>query len=178
MTKLMKSHTKGANWPLLLRLRDMEELTKILKHYDIGDSKLIDYKDHSYDPDMWSHTFKANDLSYVLVEVEVVNDDLQDDEYNRLEEDLGIARTKLKLVMPRLEEMQTLHNKSGIGVDGHRGILNLNDAMELWGSQEKAQASRYFPPVSEDEMPDLKLKEYKNPDGLSSDTTWVLFELN
>ena len=155
----------------------MEEINKILQHYRIGDTELIDYKAHSHDPDMWSHTFTANDKNYLVVEVEALNDDLQDEEYSRIEDDLGISKARMKLVLPKLQQIQTVNNRAGIGVDGHKTFIDADEAKELWEAQTKAQASRYFPPVTDNELPDWNPKKYKNPDALDTDTTWVLFEL-
>lgn len=128
----------------------MEEVERILRHYDLGDQEMLNYESHSHDPDMWSHTFEVNNKKYLLVEVEAVDDDLQAEEYERLEDDLHIKRGVLKLVTPKLEQIHTMNNRGGIGIDGHSGVINADDR---------------------------ELKKYKNPYGLRSETAWVLFEL-
>lgn len=155
----------------------MEEVKSILTHYGFADSELVDYVDHSHHPDMWSHTFKVQDKRYVLVEVESVGVDLQDDEYSRLADDLSILRENLKLVTPRLEQLHTNTNQFGIGIDGHKGVIDQNEIEEYSNTYDEAQASSYFPPKTEDELPKYDKKEYKNPNGLDTGTTWVLFEL-
>ena len=155
----------------------MEEVKQILQHYELGDQEVLNYEGHSHDPDMWSDTFKVGGKKYLFVEVEAVGDDLLDEEYERLEADFDIKRTDLKLIVPKHEQMHTVSNQVGIGIDGHRVIINADDAAELHAAQEKARAKRYFPLVSDEELPSWELKKYKNPYGLHSDTTWVLFEI-
>lgn len=156
---------------------NMEEITKILKYYDIVEAELSDFASHSHDPDMWSYTFQVNGNRYVLVEVEAVGNDLQDDEYSRLQEDLGIARVNMKLVMPRLEQMQTVSNQAGIGIDGHKTITNVDDFKRYQDARKEAQDSRYFPPVMNEELPKDGPVERRNPNNLNTNTTWVLFKL-
>lgn len=79
--------------------------------------------------------------------------------------------------MPKLEQMHTVDNRAGIGIDGHRVVMNADDLAESREAQEKANANRYFPPVSPKELPNQKFKKYKNSYNLQSETTWVLFEL-
>lgn len=155
----------------------MEQVKQILRYYDLGGQDVLNYESHSHDPDMWSDTFEVDGKKYLLVEVEAISDDLSDEEYDRLEDDLGIKRTDLKLIMPKLEQMHTVNNRAGIGIDGHRALINAEDATKLHAVQEEARAKRYFPPVSDEELPNWELKKYKNPYGLHSDITWVLFEI-
>jgi AMMECR1 domain-containing protein len=155
----------------------MEEVKNILTHYGLSDSGLVNYADHSHDPDMWSHTFEIDDKQYVLLEVESIGEDLQDDEYSRLKEDLGISRENMRLVMPKLEQMKTNGNQAGKGIDGHHEVINQDDFIEYSKAYDEAQASKYFPPISPEELPKFEGKTYKNPNQLDTETTWVLFEL-
>ena len=155
----------------------MEEIQSILKFYNLG-ARLSNYAAHSHDPDMWSHTFEMDGKRYVLVEVEAIGNGLQDHEYSRLEEDLNISRESMKLVMPKLEQMQTNNNQAGIGIDGHDEVINQDEVVEYITSNDDAQASQYFPPITHEDLPEFQRKAYKNPNGLRTETTWVLFKLN
>lgn len=117
-----------------------------------------------------------NGKKYLLVEVETVADDLQDNEYNRLTEDLSVSKSNMKLVVPKLEQMQTNNNQAGIGIDGHSKVIDQDEFNEYSKSYDEAQASQYFPPIPSEDLPKFEGKEYKNPNGLNSETTWVLFE--
>jgi hypothetical protein len=153
----------------------MEEVKQILHHYNLGDQRVLNYESHSHDPDMWSHTFEAKNKKYILVEVEAVDDNLRDEEYERLETDLHIRRANLKLITPKLEQMHTMNNRAGIGIDGYGEIISADDAKDLHEAQEVA-AKQYFPPTPE-ELLNPELKKYRNPHDLHSETTWILFEL-
>lgn len=155
----------------------MEEVKQILHHYDLADQEMLTCEHYSHDPDMWSHTFKVNNKKYILVEVEAVDGNLTDEEHERLEADLHIKRTDLKLIMPKLEQVCTTSNRGGVGIDGHRIVINADDAKGLHEAQQKAEVKRYFPPASPEELPNSELKKYKNPYHLHSETTWVLFEV-
>ncbi|HKX72771.1 MAG TPA: hypothetical protein VJM32_02040 [Candidatus Saccharimonadales bacterium] len=149
----------------------------ILRHYGLDDSEALDYAVHSHGPDMWSHTFKLRGKAYVLVEVEAVNDDLESDEYARIKEDLDISKENMTLVLPEFEQMRTTANQAGVGIDGHRRVADQEEVEERQKVYDEAVASRYFPPMPQDELPNSESKLYKNPNGLDTETTWVLFEL-
>lgn len=133
-----------------------EELRLVLRNYDLPLTESVKQQSHS--PDMLSYAFSVQGKDYVLVEVEWVGSDLQEEEYKRLSEDLGLDKKALKLILPRLEQMYTTTNQAGLGIDGHQKIIDLYEVEEL---------------DQDEQLPG----EYKNPNLIDSDTTFVLFEV-
>lgn len=95
----------------------MERVKQILRHYGLGNYGVLNYKSYSHGPDMRSETFEVGDKKYLLVEIEAVGDDLLDEEYARLETDLHIKRSDLKLTMPKPDQAHTIDNKGSIGIE-------------------------------------------------------------
>lgn len=134
------------------KLMENIEVTKtILAFYSLSGSGLEDYKHNAHDPDMWSSIFSIDDKRYLLVELEAVSADLQEEEYSRIEDDLNTARNQLKLISPKLEQLHTTNNQAGIGIDGHKAVIDADDSTH---------------------------NQYKNPNELDTDTVFVLFEVS
>lgn|GEM_PF-6410891 len=148
----------------------MEEIKKVLQHYNVDATAIKDYVYHSAN---WLHVFSIGAKGYILVETETLGSDLTEDEYARV----GIPKERLKLVLPKLEQMHTANNLAGIGIDGHRRIINADEWNEYTAAVEKAQKEHYFPPLTEDQLPKFSGKPYKNPNGLNTGTSWVLYEI-
>lgn len=128
------------------------ELTRaILSLYSLDSSEVEGYKQHPHDPDMWSSTFSIDGKEYLLVELEAVNADLQEEEYSRIEDDLSITKSQLKLIPPTLEQLNTIDNLAGIGINGHKALIDADDPTH---------------------------KKYRNPIQLDTDTVFVLFEVS
>ena len=102
-----------------------------------------------------------------MVDVESLGNDYSEDEYSRLNQDLGLPKETLKLVKPRLEQMRTVNNHADMSVDDHMTIINADDADKL----EEAQEESHF------QTPALNLKKYSNPNQLDMESTWLLFEI-
>lgn len=156
----------------------MEQIKQVLRHYDLGDQAVLNYASHSHDPDMWSHTFEIKNKKYVLAEVQAGNDDLRDDEYERLEADLHTKRTDLKLITPRLEQ-NDLHSDTTwvlfeIQAKGTSSLLTQDEAQKVaWG--ETLRKDYFYLPViyysertpdDEDDWYSLRYNEQEPPASL------------